>query len=46
MITAQHPIGRPGQPEEIARLALFLCSQAASFITGVYAVDDGWYTSR
>lgn len=46
MITAQHPIGRLGQPEEIATLALFLCSEAASFITGAYYVDDGGYTSR
>jgi NAD(P)-dependent dehydrogenase (short-subunit alcohol dehydrogenase family) len=46
MITAQHPIGRLGRPEEIATLALFLCSQAASFITGAYCVDDGGDTSR
>lgn len=45
-ITAQHPIGRLGQPEEIAGLALFLCSDAASFITGAYYVDDGGYTAR
>lgn len=46
MITAQHPIGRLGRPEEIADLALFLCSGAASFITGAYYVDDGGYTAR
>ncbi len=46
MITAQHPIGRLGQSEEIASLALFMCSQAASFIAGAYCVDDGGYTSR
>ncbi|MFP5461621.1 MAG: SDR family NAD(P)-dependent oxidoreductase [Gammaproteobacteria bacterium] len=45
-ITAQHPIGRLGQPEEIASLALFLCSDAASFITGAYYADDGGYTAR
>lgn len=45
-ITAQHPIGRLGQAEEIATLALFLCSDAASFITGAYYVDDGGYTAR
>src|SRR5436309_5701637 len=28
------PIGRMGQPAEVASLALFLCSDAASFITG------------
>jgi NAD(P)-dependent dehydrogenase (short-subunit alcohol dehydrogenase family) len=46
MITAQHPIGRLGKPEEIADLAVFLCSDAASFITGAYYVDDGGYTAR
>ena len=46
MLTAQHPIGRLGRPEEIADLALFLCSDAASFITGAYYVDDGGYTAR
>jgi NAD(P)-dependent dehydrogenase (short-subunit alcohol dehydrogenase family) len=45
-ITALHPMGRLGQPEEIAGLALFLCSDAASFITGAYYVDDGGYTAR
>jgi 2-keto-3-deoxy-L-fuconate dehydrogenase len=37
------PIGRMGEPEEVASLALFLCSDAASFITGVdYPVDGGF----
>jgi NAD(P)-dependent dehydrogenase (short-subunit alcohol dehydrogenase family) len=45
-VTALHPIGRLGQPEEIASLALFLCSDAASFITGAYYLDDGGYTAR
>jgi meso-butanediol dehydrogenase / (S,S)-butanediol dehydrogenase / diacetyl reductase len=35
-------VGRAGQPEDIAELALFLASDKASFITGVnYAVDGG-----
>lgn len=46
MLIASHPIGRLGQPEEIAHLALFLSSPAASFITGAYYVDDGGYTAR
>ena len=41
------PIGRMGRPEEIAELALFLCSDAASFITGCnYAIDGGFVTLK
>jgi NAD(P)-dependent dehydrogenase (short-subunit alcohol dehydrogenase family) len=37
-----HPLGRPGQPEEVADLILFLASERASFITGeTIAVDGG-----
>lgn len=37
------PIGRMGKPEEVASLALFLCSDAASFITGInYPLDGGF----
>ena len=37
------PIGRMGEPEEVASLALFLCSDAAGFITGVdYPLDGGF----
>jgi 2-keto-3-deoxy-L-fuconate dehydrogenase len=36
------PIGRMGQPEEIAHLALYLCSDEASFVTGqAYPIDGG-----
>ena len=37
------PIGRMGKPEEVASLALFLCSDAASFITGTDYMLDGGY---
>jgi 2-keto-3-deoxy-L-fuconate dehydrogenase len=37
------PIGRMGEPEEVASLALFLCSDAALFITGAnYPIDGGF----
>ena len=37
------PIGRMGKPEEVANLALFLCSDEAGFITGTdYPIDGGF----
>ncbi|TAK73195.1 MAG: SDR family oxidoreductase [Gammaproteobacteria bacterium] len=41
-ILARTPMGRVGQPQEVARLAAFLCMSAASYITGqCIAVDGG-----
>lgn len=40
---ARVPVGRWGKPEEIGKLALYLCSDDASFITGTdLLIDGGW----
>jgi len=43
VLSASQPIGRMGNPEEIAALALYLCSPAASFITGADMPIDGGF---
>ena len=44
-LSKSQPIGRMGQPEEIAALALYLCSDEAGFITGCdYPIDGGFTT--
>ena len=40
----QQPVGRVGKPEDIAALALFLCSDQAGFITGENICVDGGMT--
>ena len=43
-LAAAQPIGRMGRPEEVANLALFLCSAEAGFLTGVdYPLDGGFF---
>ncbi|MCY4631366.1 MAG: SDR family oxidoreductase, partial [bacterium] len=42
-LMSKTPLGRPGQPEEIAEVAAFLTSEGASFMTGAYVpADGGW----
>ncbi|WP_111308285.1 SDR family NAD(P)-dependent oxidoreductase [Confluentibacter sediminis] len=44
-LSKTQPVGRMGSPEEVANLALYLCSDEASFITGSnYALDGGFVT--
>lgn len=45
IIVKMHPIGRLGEAEEIANAALWLCSDAASFVTGHQLAVDGGLTA-
>lgn len=42
-LNARQPIGRLGKPEEIAYMALYLCSDQSAFVNGaVLSIDGGW----
>jgi NAD(P)-dependent dehydrogenase (short-subunit alcohol dehydrogenase family) len=45
-IERMHPVGRLGEPEEVAKAILFLASDEASFITGAILPVDGGYLAQ
>jgi NAD(P)-dependent dehydrogenase (short-subunit alcohol dehydrogenase family) len=45
-IVSRHPVGRMGHPEEIAAAVAWLCSDAASFVTGHTMTVDGGYVAQ
>ncbi len=44
-LLAKHPIGRLGEPDDIAKAILYLASDASSFVTGAELVVDGGFTA-
>ena len=45
-VIASEPIGRVGTPEEVAKAVVWLCSDAASFVTGHTMTVDGGYVAQ
>lgn len=45
-ISAQHPLGRLGEPEDIAYACLYLASDEASWVTGAILPVDGGFTAK
>lgn len=45
-LVSLHPIGRLGEPKEVAELVLWLSSQKSSFVTGSYYAVDGGYLAQ
>lgn len=46
MLISLHPMGRLGDPEEVAELVLWLSCEKSSFVTGAYYAVDGGYLAR
>ena len=46
LIIASEPVGRMGHPEEVAETVVWLCSNAASFVTGHALTVDGGYMAQ
>jgi len=46
IVVAAEPVGRLGSPEEVAEFVVWLCTDAASFVTGAALPVDGGYVAR
>jgi NAD(P)-dependent dehydrogenase (short-subunit alcohol dehydrogenase family) len=46
MLVASEPVGRIGNPDEVAEAVVWLCSEAASFVTGHTMAVDGGYVAQ
>jgi NAD(P)-dependent dehydrogenase (short-subunit alcohol dehydrogenase family) len=46
LMVASEPIGRVGNPQEVAESVVWLCSDAASFVTGHTMTVDGGYVAQ
>ena len=45
-IASAYPLGRTGTPEEVAEAVVYLCSDAASYVTGHNLMVDGGYYAQ
>jgi NAD(P)-dependent dehydrogenase (short-subunit alcohol dehydrogenase family) len=46
IMEARHPVGRLGTPEEVAEAVVWLCSDAARFVTGHALPVDGGFVAQ